>query len=88
MFVPFKRGVRIEEMGSLLRGLVEALASSFSFCGNSPFDLRVYLGLAVGVQGPFGALSAFDNGGHPYHVDDLLYGRMERSGGGSHQSRV
>ncbi len=65
---------------------METLAGSFSFCGDSPFDLGICAGLASGVRRTDGTLCAFDGGGHPDHVDDLLFGRMERSGRGSNQS--
>ena len=39
----------IEEIALLYSGLVEALADSFSFCGNSPSHLRIYVGMAPGL---------------------------------------
>jgi len=83
-----KRRDPIEEIWFLSGGLVEALAGSFSFRGNSAFGLRIYPGLAMGLQRILRALSACCGGGHPHHVDDLLPGGMERSGGGSDQSKL
>ena len=79
-------GVYIEEVEFLSCSLVETLAGSFSFCGDFTFDLRLCLGLAMGLQRALGALRAFNFGGHSYHVDDLLSGGMERFRRGSYQS--
>ncbi len=81
-----KRRDHIEEIGFLSISLVEALTDSFSFRGHSPIDIRIYLGMALGLQRTLRTLSAFYSGGHPHHVDDLLPGGMERSGRGSYQS--
>lgn len=66
---------------------METLTGSFSFRGASPVDLGVYPGVAMGLQRALGTLCAFYDGSYPHHVDDLLYGRMERSGRGSYQPK-
>jgi hypothetical protein len=61
------------EVGLLFGSLVETLQSSFPFGGDSPFDLGIRPGMAMGLQRSIRTLLAFIGGGHPDYVDDLLF---------------
>jgi len=64
----------VDEVHSLLEGLVEAFPDSFSFRGNPAADLGVCACMERGLPGRLPTLPAFVDSGRPHPVDDLLPG--------------
>ena len=66
---------------------METFQDSFSFSGDSAPNFRICTGMAMGLQRTVGTLPVFIDGRHSHHVDELLPGRMERSGRRSPQRK-